>query len=515
MAGGRLRLTLARPGYNRLSEQLALDRDRSVHRWLDPAGLLHHKLGVLETGPAPKQVAFTPDGRELWVTLLGGHGVQVFDRATLRRKAEVRLGQHGAVEVVFSRDGSTVYASQMESASVFEIDRRTHRVRRQLPTKGVWSKVMALSSDERTMYVANWVSNDVSEIDLASGRVRRLLPTVRTPRGLYPTEDGRRLYVAGYDGGELTSIDLRTGRSSTLLRTGGAMRHLAADPDRGLLYADDMGTDEAFVVDLRTSKVRRLARTNSTPNTIDVTPDGRVLYVSNRGRNGSNYYLPGPEWGSVLAIDTGTGRVLDAIVGGNQPTGLDVSPDGRILAYSDFLDNKVTLYAVPSYATLAAGGGGRARAHLAELPEEVAPAGTVPGNPPSRRRLGLAWHLRRLRRGAARFAAGGAGHHRRRDRHRPDAVVARGGARRLPGRARRDAAGPAAHRGTVLAGLDGRAGADQPASRAAPPASGPGGRAFPRRDVEGPVLAGHRDVSRRRPHLRHRARRRAGGGGGR
>ena len=370
VAGGRLRLTLARPGYNRLSEQLALDRDRSVHRWLDPAGLLHHKLGVLKTGPAPKQVAFTPDGRELWVTLLGGHGVQVFDRATLRRKAEVRLGQHGAVEVVFSRDGSTVYASQMESASVFEIDRRTHRVRRQLPTKGVWSKVMALSSDERTMYVANWVSNDVSEIDLASGRVRRLLPTVRTPRGLYPTQDGRRLYVAGYDGGELTSIDLRTGRSSTLLRTGGAMRHLAADPDRGLLYADDMGTNEAFVVDLRTSKVRRLARTNSTPNTIDVTPDGRVLYVSNRGRNGSNYYLPGPEWGSVLAIDTGTGRVLDAIVGGNQPTGLDVSPDGRILAYSDFLDNKVTLYAVPSYATLAAGGGGRARAHLAELPKK-------------------------------------------------------------------------------------------------------------------------------------------------
>lgn len=368
--GGRLQVTLVRPGYNRLSEQLALDRDRTLHRWLDPVGLLHHKLGVVKTGPAPKQVAFTPDGREMWVTLLGGHGLQVFDRTTLRRKAEVRLGRHGAVEVVFSRDGSTVYASQMESASVFEIDRRTHRVRRQLPTKGVWSKVMALSSDERTMYVANWVSNDVSEIDLASGRVRRLLPTVGTPRGLYPTSDGKRLYVAGYARGELAWIDLGTGRSTTLLRTGGAMRHLAADPDHGRLYADDMGTNEAFVVDLRTTRVRKLADTNSTPNTVDLSPDGRVLYVSNRGRNGSNYYLPGPEWGSVLAIDTGTGRILDAIVGGNQPTGLDVSPDGRTLAYSDFLDDRVTLYAIPSYATLAAGKGGRARAHLADLPKK-------------------------------------------------------------------------------------------------------------------------------------------------
>ena len=369
LPGGRLRLTLSRAGYNRLTEPLVLDRDRRVHWWLDPAGLLHHKLGVVGTGPAPKQVAFTPDGRELWVTLLGGHGVQIFDAATLRPEGEVRLGRYGAVEVIFSRDGNTVYASQMESASVFEIDRRTHRVRRQMPTKGVWSKVMALSPDERTIYVANWVSNDISEIDLTSGRVRRRLPTVATPRGLYPSPDGTHLYVAGFAHGELAYVDLRTGRSTTLLRTGGAMRHLAGDPGHGRLYADDMASDEAFVVDLRTQRVRRLARTDSTPNTIDLSPDGRVLYVSNRGRNGSNYYLPGPEWGSVLAIDTRTGRILDAIVGGNQPTGLDVSPDGRRLAYSDFLDNRVTLYAIPSYAALAAGDGGRARAHLADLPK--------------------------------------------------------------------------------------------------------------------------------------------------
>jgi DNA-binding beta-propeller fold protein YncE len=370
VTGGHLRLTLTMRGHNPLTEDLDLDRDRMLLRWLDPAGLLHHKLGVVETGPAPKQVAFTPDGREIWVSLLGGHGLRVFDRATLRRTADVRLGSHGAVEVVFTRDGRTVYASQMETASVFEIDRRTRHVRRQLPTKGVWSKVMALSPDERTMYVANWVSNNVSEIDLGSGRVRRLLPTVTTPRGLYPTPDGKRLYVGGFASGELAWIDLATGRSTVLLRTGGAMRHLVADPVHGRLYADDMATDQVFVVDLRTNAVRTLAATGHTPNTIDLSPDGRVLYVSNRGRNGSNYYLPGPEWGSVLALDTRTGRILDAIVGGNQPTGLDVSPDGRTLAYSDFLDDRMTLYAIPPYPTLAAGHGGRGRTYLADLPKK-------------------------------------------------------------------------------------------------------------------------------------------------
>ena len=145
------------------------------------------------------------------------------------------------------------------------------------------------------------------------------------------------------------------------------MRHLVGDVEDGLLYADDMATDDVYVLNLRSGKASKLADTDNTPNTIDLTPNGRVLYVSNRGANGENYNLPGPEWGSVLAIDTATGKVLDAIVGGNQTTGLDVSPDGLLLAFSDFLDNRVSVYAVPEYEVLASGGGGRAVAHLAEL----------------------------------------------------------------------------------------------------------------------------------------------------
>jgi DNA-binding beta-propeller fold protein YncE len=368
LRGGHLELTLSRPGYNRLVQQVVLDRHRSLDLWLDRKGLLHHKLGELRSGSNPKQVAFSPDGRQLWVSLLGGRGIEVFDTRTRRRLREVKLGRHGAVEVIFTRNGRTVYASQMETASVWEIDRRSYRVRRQLDTGGTWSKVMALSPGERTLYVANWVSNDVSVIDLRSGRLRRLLPTVRTPRGLWPTPDGRRLYVAGFQDGELQRIDLAGGRRSrTLLRTGGAMRHLVGDPGAGRLYADDMGTSEAFVVDLATERVRKLADTDNVPNTIDLTPDGRVLYVSNRGKNGACYCAPGPEWGSVLAVDAASGRVLDAIIGGNQTTGLDVSADGRLLAFSDFLDNRIHLYTVPAHRVLAAGGGGRAAAHEAEL----------------------------------------------------------------------------------------------------------------------------------------------------
>jgi YVTN family beta-propeller protein len=366
LEGGHLTLVLSAAGSNTLSQPVVLDRDRSMDLWLDPKGLLHHQIGSFETGSNPKQVAFSPDGREIWVTLLGGHGVQVFDAHTRKLLDQIRLGQHGAVEVIFTSDGRTVFASQMESASVFEIDRATRKVRHQFATKGAWTKVMALSPDERTLYAANWSSDDVSAIDLATGKVK-LIHTVRTPRGLYPTPDGKRLFVAGYADGEIQRIDLASGASKVLIRTGGAMRHLVGDPSAGKLYADDMATSQAFVVDLATERVRQLARTDKMPNTIDLSPDGKVLYVSNRGKNGRCYCAPGPEWGSVLAIDTASGKILDAIVGGNQTTGLDVSPDGRTLAFSDFLDNRVHLYTIPDYQTLANGGGGRALAHLEDL----------------------------------------------------------------------------------------------------------------------------------------------------
>lgn len=368
LSEGVYELTATLEGHNRLSRQVRLDRRETLELWLDPKGLLHHKLGTWDGGPAPKQVAFSPDGAEIWISDLGGHGVEVLDAATMRRLDTVKLREHGAVEVIFSRDGGTVFASQMETASVYEIDRATRKVRRQMFTTGSWSKVMALSPDEDRIYVSNWVSDDVSEIDLGTGKEIRRIPTVDTPRGLHVTADGRHLFVAGFENGELQRIGLVDGSSRILVTTGGAMRHLVADPVRGLLYASDMGTDEIHVVDLATLRVRRLAGTDHTPNTIDLSPDGRVLYVSNRGRNDPvSYYVPGPEWGSVLAIDTSTGEYLDAIVGGNQTTGLDVSPDGRTLAFTDFLDNTVTLYEIPSYDVLAAGGGGRYEAHLAEL----------------------------------------------------------------------------------------------------------------------------------------------------
>jgi YVTN family beta-propeller protein len=279
--GGDITVSLAKPGYNTTVRNLALDGPQSITVWLDPTGLLHESLVRFKCGPNPKQVEFSPDGKELWVSLLGGNGIQVFDPTTGTKLDQVKLGKYGSVEMVFNRAGTRLYVSQMETASVYELDPATRKILRVLKTGGNWTKVLLLSPDEKTLWASNWVSNDVSQIDLATGKVVRRIKTVANPRGLYQTPDGKRLFVAGFKNGDIQRIDVATGKGEVIFKkTGGSMRHMVADEQGGLLYVDDLTSNAVYVMDLATEKVTKLANTDQRPNTMGLSPDGKVLYVS-------------------------------------------------------------------------------------------------------------------------------------------------------------------------------------------------------------------------------------------
>ena len=365
---GEVTISVTADGYKSENILIAPDTAGTVEVYLDPPDQLVDKQMVFTTGGAPKQVAFTPDGAELWVTLLSGSGVEVYDPRTGSLLHAIDLPEAGSVEVIFNAAGTRAYVSQMETARVYEIDVATRDITRILDTGGSWTKVMVLSPDETRLWASNWVSNDVSEFNLQTGELIRRIATVTTPRGLALDDSADKLYVAGFDEGDIDVVDLATGEVSTIFHSGGALRHLVADPTSTLIFASDMAKDTIFAIDTVTDTVTARANTDRLPNTIDISPDGRVLAVSNRGRNNpETYYLPGPQWGSVLLLNAETGAILDAVVGGNQPTGLDLSPDGRWLAFSDFLDNRVTVLAVPEPAVLLGSGGGRADSYRDDL----------------------------------------------------------------------------------------------------------------------------------------------------
>lgn len=325
----------------------------------NPSDQLIQCLFSLTNVPSPKAAAFRPDGQEIWVTSLMNsyRGLIVFDAITGAHLKNIVLPDGGAVELIFNQDGSRVYASQMETARVFELDAQTKEILRILPTGSTWTKELALSADQNWLYASNWVGNDVSIINLQTGQLQRRQPTVKTPRGIYLFNNF--LYVAGFDNGEIEKINLINGQGEVIYQTGGAMRHIVGDPEKGVLYVSDMGRARIYKVDLDTDQVIEFAQTDINPNTIALSPDGRVLAVSNRGRNhpSGNYYIPGLEWGSILFFDTTDGQLLEALIGGNQPTALAISPDGQRLVYSNFLDHNLTVCQLPCYEDLKAAGG--------------------------------------------------------------------------------------------------------------------------------------------------------------
>ena len=324
--------------------------------------------------PSPKSAAFSPNGDELWVTSLMNKktGIAVFDTSVIsspKRAAGITLPDGGAVEVIFNKDGTRAYASQMETGHVFEIDTGAKKILRTFNTAGQWTKILLLSSDETKLYAANWLSNDVSEINLSTGELIRKIKTVTMPRGLYVNASSTALYVTGFEEGEIQKIDLATGKGKVLFKTGGAMRHIVADEGRQILFISDMGTATIYKLSLKDDTVTKFATTDINPNTIALSSDKKMLIVSCRGKNYSeeNYYIPGPEWGSVLLFDTTTGKMLDALVGGNQPTALDIYPDGRHFVFSDFLDAKLRIFSLPAYEELLRGHGGKSLVYKKEL----------------------------------------------------------------------------------------------------------------------------------------------------
>ncbi|MDZ4654798.1 MAG: beta-propeller fold lactonase family protein [Coriobacteriia bacterium] len=369
ISAGPVQLSLSMAGYNTFTSDFFLEETRTVDYYMDPEGQILHGLGTITTLGAPKGVSVTHDGGEAWTSILNGPpSIEIFDPRTGAKIGEVDIGEYGAVEVIFNKAGTLAYTSQMETAKCFEIDVKTRTVVREFDTKSAWTKWVELSPDEKTLYASNWSGDDVSIIDLESGELVKRVGVSDTPRGMYATDDGRFLYVAGFDSGDLERIDLATYKKTVLFTDGGALRHIVADEATHRLFISDMSKDLIWVHDMVTGKTTKFIDVDEKPNTIDLTPDAKMLFVSCRGENNpKTYYIPGPEWGSILVFDTGNGTPLDALIAGNQPTALDVSDDGKLLIFSDFLDNRLRVFEIPDYATFTAGGGGRFEAHFAEI----------------------------------------------------------------------------------------------------------------------------------------------------
>jgi YVTN family beta-propeller protein len=311
-------------------------------------------LGEYPTGIQPKSAYFSPDGRRLFVPLLGQRGVDVFSfEQSAGMVFEKRLlipggTAAGFVETLTDVKRRELWVSNMEENKVYIFNLDTLEYKTSQGTGGVYPKVIVQNPSGDLTIVSNWVSRDISVFDSETKKLLRIIPVGGTPRGMAFSPDGTLLYTAIFNEPAVAVVDMKQNKVSSRYRFfdgEGAARHVIYR--NGKLYVSDMYRGTVNIINASTGALLVSRRIGPNINTIVLSPDGRKVFVSSRGRNNpEDYTKPGPDFGAVYMLNADDLSTEERVWGRNQPTGLAVSPDGKYLVFTDFLDANMELYKI-------------------------------------------------------------------------------------------------------------------------------------------------------------------------
>jgi len=336
-----------------LSARVFVRRPETFLFRLQPEELPVRALGIYACGSQPKQAIFSPDNRFLYIPLLNDVGFQIFDMEKREMLSKVAVGPKpklkGFPEGLFIEKNKSFLISQMSTNKIFEYtygEDGSVVYKRMFPSQGVFPKFLAYAPSLDLVAVSNWLTNDVVVFDYKTARAVRKIPGLKTPRGVAFSPDDQWLYITSYDGGNVFKFDTSTWKESKRFSSArAAMRHLALDPPRRRFFVSDMAKSLVFELDMDSLALIHAYKTFFLPNTISLDSAGRFLFVSCRGPNNPKHYtLRSPRDSVVNVFDTEKKVLVGSILGGNQPTGLDVSSDDRSLVFTNFQDANFELY---------------------------------------------------------------------------------------------------------------------------------------------------------------------------
>jgi PQQ-dependent catabolism-associated beta-propeller protein len=138
----------------------------------------------------PRVAAWTPDGKQVWVSSEVGGTVSVIDANTHKILKKITFdipgltsGKAQPVDIKITKDGKTAFVALGPANRVAVIDTGTLEVGKYiLVGQRDWN--MGFSPDQKRLYTANGISNDITVIDVADQKAVKSVPVGRSPWGV-------------------------------------------------------------------------------------------------------------------------------------------------------------------------------------------------------------------------------------------------------------------------------------------------------------------------------------------
>lgn len=197
------------------------------------------------------------------------------------------------------------------------------------------------------VYVTNERSGDLTVIE--NGQAVATIPLGKRPRGVRASADGRTLYIAlsgspiaapGIDEKTLPPPDKSADAIAVFDVADGKILRLitgVSDPEQmavskaGKLYVASEDTGQALVIDAATGAILATVPVGDEPEGVDLTPDQKQAWVTSE------------EDATVTVIDTTTNKVLKSIKVGERPRNTAFSADGGRAYISGEFDRSVRI----------------------------------------------------------------------------------------------------------------------------------------------------------------------------
>jgi DNA-binding beta-propeller fold protein YncE len=337
---GRTRVNLTAPGSSPLSVGLDVKAGMPwVQAKLEPRQGPLVLVKEAATGRLPRSVAFSADSQKLFVALQGEPGVDVYDVPSLKKSQRLvpSEGVQGGFTDVLVQGGEVWTVQNDGRIHAFDAKSLAFQDSHDLAGGG---NAFLTDLGAGKFAVANWDGGQLTAIDAASRKAVASLNLGASLRG-FAFRNGLG-FASLFDRDQVAVLDGSTWKVKAMWNVGKSPRPVAVM--NGILFVGDMGSAQVSLVDTASGKTVKVVPVPSNPHQMAVSADQTLVAVASRGRNNpSDYQLAGPEFGKVTLLDR-KGEVAGAVWGRNQPTGLAFSPDGKFLAFTDFLDNNVELY---------------------------------------------------------------------------------------------------------------------------------------------------------------------------